>query len=87
MFYSYILFFIFYIKVTDYLILMQCKDTNNVENTKIYFHKIYENTQIHIAKSFENTQIWMFFLFVIYFTTKISEISDMAKSYVTRDIV
>ena len=41
---------------------MQCNDTNNVENTKIYFRKIYENTQIHIAKSFENTQIWMFFL-------------------------
>ena len=39
---------------------MQCNDTNNVENTKIYFHKIYENTQIHIAKSFENTQIWIF---------------------------
>ena len=42
-------FFIFYIKVSDYLILTQCKDTNNIENT-----------QIHIAKSSKNTQIWMF---------------------------
>ena len=42
------------------MILTQCKDTNDIENTQIYFHEIYENTQIYIEKSFENTQIWMF---------------------------
>ena len=41
------------------MILTQCKDTNDIENTQIYFHEIYENTQIYIEKSFENTQIWM----------------------------
>ena len=42
------------------MILTQCKDTNDIENTQIYFHEIYENTPIYIEKSFENTQIWMF---------------------------
>ena len=47
-----VIFFIFYIKVTDYLILTQCKDTNDIENTQIYFHEIYENTQIWMFESF-----------------------------------
>ena len=50
------------------MILTQCKDTNDIENTQIYFHEIYENTQIHIAKSFENTQIWMFESFITIIT-------------------
>ena len=56
--YSFSLFF--YIKVSDYLILTQCKDTNNIENSQIYIHEIYENTQIHSNGIYENTQIWMF---------------------------
>ena len=30
------------------MILTQCKDTDNIENTQIYFYEIYENTQIWI---------------------------------------
>ena len=56
------------------MILTQCKDTNDIENTQIYFHEIYENTQIYIEKSFENTQIWMFdFIY-----TGIEIISDLS---------
>ena len=50
------------------MILTQCKDTNDIENTQIYFHEIYENTQIYIEKSFENTQIWMFESFITIIT-------------------
>ena len=34
------------------MILTQCKDTNDIENTQIYFHEIYENTQIWMFESF-----------------------------------
>ena len=62
------------------MILTQYKDTNDIENTQIYFHEIYENTQIYIEKSFKNTQIWMFeFICYLFCNTKISEISDMTK--------
>ena len=50
------------------MILTQYKDTNDIENTQIYFHEIYENTQIYIEKSFENTQIWMFESFITIIT-------------------
>ena len=50
------------------MILTQCKDTNDIENTQIYLHEIYENTQIYIEKSFENTQIWMFESFITIIT-------------------
>lgn len=50
------------------MILTQCKDTNDIGNTQIYFHEIYENTQIYIEKSFENTQIWMFESFITIIT-------------------
>lgn len=61
------------------MILTQCKDTNDIENTQIYFHEIYENTQIYIEKSFENTQIWMFESFITIITINYNILSPLFK--------